>query len=220
MALNLNKNEDDKSTPSKEKKGLNLSKSGESTTKELNLSKSDESPKTGLNLSKEKIQTESSSTQSENQNIEKKKSPLVLIGIIAVLAFGIFWFVNSSKNESQAAPVVNEAPAVSNDSETPQTAVTSDTVQTEQPIATSSTTQEALTNAETVNSTNANTKINKNSSVSKNNDSSNSVNQGTTDEKVKQVLDGVFGNGTDRKRALGNEYEAIQAKVNEIYRNR
>ena len=30
MALNLNKNEDEKTTPSTEKKGLNLSKSGDS----------------------------------------------------------------------------------------------------------------------------------------------------------------------------------------------
>lgn len=207
MALNLNKVGEEKAAPSIEKKGLNLSKS-------------DDSAKGGLNLSKDKLQTDSSATVSENQNNDKKKSPLMLIVIMAVLALGIFWFINSSKNENKAAPVVNEAPAVSNDSETPQTEVTSDTVQTEQPIATSSTTKEEPTNAEQVNSTNANTKINKNSSVSKNNDSSNTVNQGTIEEKAKQVIDGVFGNGTDRKSALGSEYEAIQAKVNEMYRNR
>ena len=220
MALNLNKVGEEKATPSIEKKGLNLSKSDDSAKGGLNLSKSGDSAKDGLNLSKDKLQTDSSATVSENQNNDKKKSPLMLIVIIAVLAFGIFWFVKSSKNENQAAPVVNEAPPVSNDSETPQTEVASDAVKTEQPIATSSSTQEAPTNAEPVNSTNANTKINKNSSVSKNNDSSNSVNQGTIEEKAKQVMDGVFGNGTDRKSALGSEYEAIQAKVNEMYRNR
>jgi len=220
MALNLNKNEDEKTTPSTEKKGLNLSKSSDSNNKGLNLSKSEESTKAGLNLSKEKLQTESSSTMSENQNNDKKKSPLMLIVIIAVIGMGIFWFINSSKNENQAAPVVNEAPAVSNDSVTPQAEVATDTVQTEQPIATISSTQEAPTNAEPVNSTNSNTKINNNSSVSKNNGSSNSSNQGTIEEKAKQVLDGVFGNGTDRKNALGAEYDAIQAKVNEMYRNK
>jgi hypothetical protein len=220
MALNLNKVGEEKATPSIEKKGLNLSKSDDSAKGGLNLSKSGDSAKGGVNLSKDKLQTDSTATVTEIQNNDKKKSPLMLIVILAVLALGIFWFVNSSENENQAAPVVNEAPAVSNDSETPQTEVASDAVQTEQPIATSSSTQEAPTNAEPVNSTNANTKINKNSSVSKNNDSSNSVNQGTIEEKAKQVMDGVFGNGTDRKSALGSEYEAIQAKVNEMYRNR
>jgi hypothetical protein len=117
-------------------------------------------------------------------------------------------------------PVEDAPTTVVNDTVSPQAEVTSDTVQTEQPIATSSTNQEAPTNAEPVNSTNSNTKINNNSSVSKNNGSSNSSNQGTIEEKAKQVLDGVFGNGEDRKNALGAEYQAIQAKVNEMYRNK
>ena len=47
-----------------------------------------------------------------------------------------------------------------------------------------------------------------------------SVNQDTIEEKAKQVIDGVYGNGLERKKALGGEYRAIQSKVNEIYRNR
>ena len=220
MALNLNKNEDEKTTPSTEKKGLNLSKSGDSKKDGLNLSKSEESPKVKLDLTKEKLQSETKPSAPDGQNEPKKKSPLMLIAIIAVISMGIFWFINSSKNENQATPVVNEAPSVYNDSVTPQAEVATDTVQTEQPIVTNSSTQETPTNAEQANSTNANAKINNNSSVSKNNASSNSVNQGTIEEKAKQVMDGVFGNGTDRKSALGGEYEAIQAKVNEMYRNR
>jgi hypothetical protein len=43
--------------------------------------------------------------------------------------------------------------------------------------------------------------------------------QGSVEDKVKQVIRGTFGNGSDRKQALGAEYDAIQAKVNEMYRN-
>ena len=214
MALNLNKNEDESKTPSSEKKGLNLSKSGDSKKEGLNLSKSEESPKVGLNLTKEKLQSEPKPSDTENQNEPKKKSPIMLIAIIAIAALGIFWFINRGNHESPVTPVEDAPTTVVNDTVSPQAEVTSDTVQTEQPIGNSSTNQEAPTNAEPVNS---NTKINNNSSVSKNNGSSN---QGTIEEQAKQVLDGVFGNGTDRKNALGAEYEAIQAKVNEMYRNK
>ena len=43
---------------------------------------------------------------------------------------------------------------------------------------------------------------------------------GSIDEKVNQVLSGDFGNGLERKRALGDEYAAIQAKVNKLYKNK
>jgi hypothetical protein len=43
--------------------------------------------------------------------------------------------------------------------------------------------------------------------------------QGTLEEKVQRVIRGDFGNGEDRKRALGSEYKEIQLKVNEMYRN-
>lgn len=43
--------------------------------------------------------------------------------------------------------------------------------------------------------------------------------QGSIEEKAKQAIRGNFGNGKDRKLALGPEYELIQARVNEMYRN-
>lgn len=46
-----------------------------------------------------------------------------------------------------------------------------------------------------------------------------SVPEGTLEQKAKQVIRGNFGNGADRKRALGSEYNAIQGKVNDMYRN-
>ena len=44
--------------------------------------------------------------------------------------------------------------------------------------------------------------------------------QETLEEKARRVIRGDFGNGAKRKRALGSEYDAIQQKVNEMYRNR
>lgn len=42
--------------------------------------------------------------------------------------------------------------------------------------------------------------------------------QGTIEEKARQVIRGDFGNGIDRKNALGSEYIEIQRKVNEMHR--
>ncbi len=38
----------------------------------------------------------------------------------------------------------------------------------------------------------------------------------TIDQLAREVLDGKHGNGADRKRSLGDKYEAVQARVNEL----
>ena len=217
MSFDLNKNSND----SENKKGFSLDKKDEESIKplkkDLNLKKTDTTTKVGVDLSKDKVKIESNSGHSENE--PKKKLPLLLIAIIAIAVLGIFWFINRRGSDESVVPHVEGAPTVINNTVSPQNEVASDSVQTEQPIATSSSTKETSINSEPANSTNSNTKIN-NSSVSKNNDSSNSSIQGTIEDKANQVIDGVFGNGVDRKRALGAEYEAIQSKVNEMYRNK
>lgn len=50
------------------------------------------------------------------------------------------------------------------------------------------------------------------SSVTVNTDISNK----TVDELAKEVIAGIYGNGEDRKNALGSRYSEVQAKVNEI----
>lgn len=42
---------------------------------------------------------------------------------------------------------------------------------------------------------------------------------GSLEQKAKNVIRGDYGNGEERKQKLGNQYEEIQAKVNEMYRN-
>ena len=39
------------------------------------------------------------------------------------------------------------------------------------------------------------------------------------EEKAMQVWDGIYGNGTERKYKLGSDYQAVQKRVNEMYRN-
>lgn len=51
-----------------------------------------------------------------------------------------------------------------------------------------------------------------------NNESNSSgLNTDSINEKAKQVIRGDFGNGNARKEALGDQYDVIQARVNEIY---
>lgn len=42
---------------------------------------------------------------------------------------------------------------------------------------------------------------------------------GTLEEKAKDVIRGNYGNGAVRKQKLGDQYDEIQSKVNEMYRN-
>ena len=46
-----------------------------------------------------------------------------------------------------------------------------------------------------------------------------STSNSSVEEKAMQVWDGVYGNGTARKSKLGSDYNAVQKRVNEMYRN-
>lgn len=46
----------------------------------------------------------------------------------------------------------------------------------------------------------------------------NTADSGTIEEEARKVLDGVYGNNPERKRLLGAKYNAIQKRVNEMYR--
>lgn len=59
----------------------------------------------------------------------------------------------------------------------------------------------------------------KKSSSNASSPSSATVPEGTLEQKAKDVVRGIYGNGADRVRALGSEYDAIQSRVNEMYRN-
>lgn len=46
-----------------------------------------------------------------------------------------------------------------------------------------------------------------------------SLSTGSVEDEARQVIRGVYGNGSVRKQKLGNRYSEIQSKVNEMYRN-
>lgn len=42
------------------------------------------------------------------------------------------------------------------------------------------------------------------------------IKEKTTEELAREVIEGKYGNGEDRKNALGDRYAEVQARVNEI----
>ena len=226
--LNLNKSEDIISKPSLEKNELNLNKSEDIISKpsseknELNLNKSDDNsnPKKkelDYNISKNTEKDNTVSNLNEKQKNEKKKSPIVLIfSIIIFLGVVIYWFnskdtkvensIKTSKDkDSNVNTLVKENVDENNQN------VDSSRSNENQPIST-------LENNNQNSTADTSYDIPKKSSNSSM--SSPEINQleGTIEEKANKVIAGEFGNGLDRKNALGSEYVIIQAKVNELYR--
>jgi len=229
MALNLNKGGEENSKASTEKKGLNLSKSGDAV-------------KTSLNLSKE--ETDSKKTTSvksgANEPGSKKKNPVIFILLaVLIVGSGLFWFLNkgtttpaetsntSGNNEVSSAPAqIDESTTPNNtannqgqdNSVNPSTATSSDNSVSSSPESGVSASSNNINNSSNVESSNSTPS--KNQSSSSNSAPSAITVGGSIDEKVNQVLRGDFGNGLERKQALGEEYAIIQAKVNELYRNK
>ena len=229
MAMNLNKGGEENSKPSTEKKGLNLSKSGDAV-------------KTGLNLSKEEsVAKQATSAKSgTNEPSPKKKNPVIFI-LLAVLIVGggLFWFLNigittpEQTSNTNGDNTVTSAPAqieetVSTDNTTnnqgqdnsvsPSTDASSDNSVSSSPECDASASSNNVTKSNSVE--NSNSTPSKNQSSSSNSAPSAITPGGSIDEMVNQVLRGDFGNGLKRKQALGEEYAIIQAKVNEFYRNK
>ena len=229
MALNLNKGGEENSKPSTEKKGLNLSKS-------------EDPAKTGLNLSKEEtVSKETTSFKSgANETSPKKKNPVMFI-LLAVLLVGggLFWFINKGTTTPEKASNMNGDNTVSaspaqieetaspdntannqgqDNSVNPSTAASSDNSVSNSPESNVSASSNNVTKSNSVE--NSNSTPSKNQSSSSNSAPSAITPVGSIDEKVNQVLRGDFGNGLERKQALGEEYAVIQAKVNELYKNK
>jgi hypothetical protein len=214
MALNLNKGSE-QAPNSSSKKGLNLSKSGDSKSHNFNLSKENVADSQNGNHLK------------ENGTPKNSLKYIMAIVLIAIIFVAIKMLSGNSESKNEDQPVVDTSSSVS-------TNVGSSTDTTAQTQAADTTT---ATDNSTVSSVNTSTdgtkdipsKDSKPNTISKNNTkgseiigNSSSVNtsaavlKGSIDEKAKQVISGAFGNGLARKRALGNEYTQIQSKVNDI----
>jgi hypothetical protein len=211
----LNKDNSNQQIPgsNNQKKGLNLSKSGEPG-------------KTTLYLEKENISNDNNaiSYSSESQSTsasENKKSPVVYI-LTGLILFGIalFWFLSNSDSQNGKN---TEIPQSSNNSaDTTVSNQTNEILSTNQMDTVTST----QTNAENQSLQQGNGQTDKTTTSAKpvvteslaTRDATFSENQSSIEEKAQQVIRGAFGNGSDRKAALGNEYSAIQKRVNDLYR--
>jgi hypothetical protein len=235
MALNLNKeNNNDKSNSNgPEKKGLNLTKSGVSS-------------KPALNLSKEPAVTAGSvnNTTTEKDGQEKKKSPFLLVSLALLIVGGLIYLFfnngNSAQTETNAGNgnvVQADSVNVDNAGEGGQNTTEGNTSESQNgQVAQENTSPGSTTpivessvsiSSNGSNASTTNTTVATPSSASKQSNSANSTPSASStlsaadiEEKAKQVMDGVYGNGKDRIRALGENYSAVQAKVNEIYKNK
>jgi hypothetical protein len=249
LNLNKGNNDEKSSAPNTEKMGLNLNKSGDgsgskpnlakpdaktsSDKKEINLSKSNETPNLKINLSKDQkdVSDAHKIEQSIKINPEKKKSPgLIVLVTIAVIIGGVYYLFNGTSTKTSEAA---ESSAPSSDSASKTISANKDAllesnapshVQSEEttPVANEnseinaagSSNSSSVSDSQTQSSTSQTTALNENNSAVA------STLTGTTEEKAMQVISGAFGNGYDRRKALGVDYAEIQAKVNEIYKNK
>lgn len=159
---------------------------------------------------------------------------LVLIGLVgAGLFFGINQFSsNESTNVSPGENVVqseegsqsetqgnNESETSVNNTDNIDGSEKSAVTNGENPSSSSVPAEVvAFDESNTSNSSNDSKPTSSQNSPTNSNAQSNSDSfQGSVEEKAKKVIRGDFGNGEDRKNALGSDYETIQAKVNEMY---
>lgn len=229
MALNLNKGGQENSKPSSEKKGLNLSKSTDSEKTSLNLSKEEKDPKKTTTVKSGAIEP-----------IPNKNNSVIFIFLaVIIVGIGLFWFLNKGTTTQAETFKTNDDNKVSSAPAQGKEAVTSDNSANNQgkdnSVKNSTATNfdnSVSSSSESVVSASSNN-VNESNNLENSNNTS-SKNQSTTstsapsalipvrgiDEKVKQVIRGDFGNGLERKRALGDDYSIIQEKVNEFYKTK
>jgi hypothetical protein len=212
MALNLNKgNEEEQQPAQSSKNGLNLSK-----TKET-------SQKSNFNLSKEKV-SDADVTESGSSKIDEStgKSILPYVAMVVILGLGSYWYLN--KNNQNEAKVETTTDSLAKDS----VALNASTSQSPGDQLSSAPGNVDTTNqnigapisssaASNGNSAPANSDLNDQNANLK--AGSDEKLDGSLEQKARQVINGEYGNGIDRRNALGSEYRAVQAKVNALYRS-
>jgi hypothetical protein len=215
MALNLNKSGDDNSKPTSDKKGLNLNKTGDDS-------------KVKLDLSKDKSNETTASKVTSDPADKKGSSKGLVIVAVLVVALGAFWFFNrDTTNGVDGEPDTTIVASPEDSTAVEGGAITTTPIDSvnDVPSETVSGTDNSVTSNPSVSSQGsegssapANSEVASGKPTSGARVMDSPVEEGSVEDKARQVIDGVYGNGTDRKKALGEEYRAIQSKVNELYR--
>ncbi len=162
----------------------------------------------------------------------KKLGILVMLVVIAVIAFFLLKPDNSGNDISVSTPVASEAVAQNTDNaqkqETEQAVSEStpdekSTPEIKEDKSTNETNEDNGNKPETVSKqkensqTTTETRVQTKEASSKKATKEDSIPVGSIEEKAKLVIRGDFGNGEERKMKLGSEYSTIQNKVNEMY---
>lgn len=189
------------------------------------------------------LKTKVAETATQNQQTTQQPNPsgsgkgkklgvLIVLAVIAVVAFFLLKPDNSGNDVSVSSPATQEIVAQNADNAQKQEA--------EQPVSESTPNEESAPvvvedksnneasdnnenkpatvsgqeeNAQTTTVVKTQTK----EATSKASQKVEAIPAGTIEEKAILVIRGDFGNGEERKMKLGTEYSAIQNKVNEMY---
>jgi hypothetical protein len=240
MAINLKKGDEEN------KKSLNLEKKNQG----INLNKSEEMPKVKINLVKEDNSNKQANLGSLDTNKAKKKQsvPMLWIGLIGLVLIGVVTYFlaqnnpdinDQGKSSSLATPDVNLNNNNTVNENVQDTVVNSSKkdLGTDQNVSGDVKAQSNSQEAEKELKKDRNNKLNNDPALSSrsnkmasdsknnlNNDLRNKVQVNSSmdgiEQKAQDVLRGRYGNGADRKSALGAEYTTVQALVNKIIRER
>lgn len=145
------------------------------------------------------------SGDTDQQNGGKKSLVAVIVLVVlAILAFFIYKGCGSGTSETDSSPVVELSDSTSNE---PSDSI-SDKSAPNQSTDTSTSSSNTSDDTQAVGNVSEQTVPATQSSSEK-----------SVEEKAKDVWDGVYGNGAERKDKLGSDYKAVQKRVNEMYRN-
>lgn len=169
--------------------------------------------------------------KTKNSSIEKSEEPTglnptptssrkkLIVGLAALIVVVIIGFVLFGNNQSTGNSDAIVTDSLTKDS-VRKDSTTADTLKKEKPIVVSN---EESNNKETEDQkeemqSKASVPVDTNvKSQQESNAESSSMD--SVEAKAKQVIRGIYGNGSVRKQKLGNDYAEIQGKVNEMYRN-
>jgi cytoskeletal protein RodZ len=191
--------------------------------RKFNLSKGKE-PKGGkFNLSKET--TPAASNGNSSPASKKSKGRLWLLLLVLVLAAIVFCVKKCSPDkevDSSEAPIEQTTTSTENTQDTETENINDETVDVNvsEETSTPAASEDEAIQPENVIPSNETIEPAAQPVVEPTrSDTPTSPQGGNLDEKARQVIRGDFGNGAERKQNLGHEYNAIQQRVNEMYRN-
>lgn len=169
--------------------------------------------------------------RTKNSSVEEKEKPVdsnptasnsrkkLLIGLTVLIVVVIAGFVFFDNNQSTGKSDAIVTDSLTKDSVRKDSTI-ADTLNKEKPTVVSNgesdnkETEDKKDEMQSKASVPVGTNV---KSQQESNEESSSI--GSVEAKAKQVIRGIYGNGSVRKQKLGNDYAEIQGKVNEMYRN-